>query len=889
VNPQSIHYQRLEAACQRVLQATPEARAAALNEACGDDEALRTEVEAFVALEARAGSFLDESVPEKLNTSDPHIGRTVGRWTLRALLGAGGMGAVYLADRSDGVVEQQAAVKLLAAHLVKPAHRRRFERERQILASLDHPCIARLVDGGITPEGQPYLVMEHVDGAPLLEHCDAARLSIGERLGLFERVCSAVDHAHHHLVIHRDLKPGNILVDSTGAPRLVDFGIATVLHENDHVDRTQTAERRFTPAYASPEQLDGRHVTTATDVYSLGIVLYELVAGRRPYDIGDHTTSVEFARLVEGLTPPSRLLETQDADNATTIARARGTDPGRLRQRIRGDLDTVVLTALRAEPDDRYASADRLREDVERTRTGLPILARPASLGYRARKFVARHRASVAAAVVAVVVIVAASAASVVMYFQARTASELAARQARTAETINTYLTDMLASVDPAVAQGRDVSVFHEALDRTAARVRDELGDAPLIAAELHHTVGTAYAAISAYAAAADHLRAAADLRAAAGAPLVDRVASLIALGQTWGEANHFDDGHAALEEACELVAAADPVDEGLHGHALACLGDLERLRGAFEDAEVHLHEGLSLLRRAEASPPRLAFALEKLGYLMVHRTRMDEGRPLLEEAAELLRAEYGDMHPRIATVEQELGWCARRSGDLDTALAHYVESLAIREAILDPDHYHLANSLIGVGAVLEDLRRYEEAERHYLRARDVLLASVGRQHTEMGTLCNNLGGLYRKLERPDEALDMLEEAAAIYVSVRGPDDFWVSFPHMHLALVHLGENRPQAALDAADECLRIRRANIPESHSEIQQIRTLRGMALLGLGRAAEAEPVLLASTAAVEAEVDDEHPAMLRAMQAMVALYEATDRNTEAASWRARLKADD
>ena len=413
-------WQRLQTLFNAAVEMTPDQRGAYLADACDDDLSLARQVESLLVSSDEAGQFIEGAVEEAAASAAraDMIGRRIGPYEVVGELGHGGMGTVYLARRADAEYESLVAIKLVrgvhSASLLG-----RFRSERQILASLSHPNIARLLDGGTTPEGYPYVVMEHVDGEPIDRYCDTRHLPIEARLELFRAVCLAVQHAHKNLVVHRDLKPSNILVTQAGVPKLLDFGIAKLLDPElaEHtVVETGTATRLLTPSYASPEQVRGENITVATDVYSLGVVLYELLTGQVPFHFrGRGALEIERVICEEEPTRPSTLV-TRDGDGADTngnapkmsaaeLSRARNLMPDRLRRRLAGDLDTIVLKALRKEPNRRYESADQFAEDVRRHLDGLPVIARVDTWTYRANKFVRRHRLGVAAAAVFIVVL----------------------------------------------------------------------------------------------------------------------------------------------------------------------------------------------------------------------------------------------------------------------------------------------------------------------------------------------------------------------------------------------------------------------------------------------------------------------------------------------------
>src|SRR5690606_10534189 len=399
---------RLERLFRAALLLPKEEREEFLQAACADDPVLCRQLERLLAADeaAEAESFLDEPAaglvePADFTNSaakgkDSPPDELIGPYRLRRLLCRGGMGDVYLALQ-ERPFKRYVAVKLIRPGLDTEAVLERFEAERQILASLSHPNIARLIDGGITPAGLPYFTMEYVEGLPLTTYCDEQRLDIDERLRLFEKVCHVVHYAHQNLVLHRDLKPSNILVTEDGTVKLLDFGVARLL--NPHLTPismpdSQAEMRLMTPEYASPEQVRGLGLTTASDVYSLGVVLYELLTGCLPHEFEVRSPDAIGRVLTteEPIRPSTRLTghAAPEPSRAAEIGRARGLEPGRLTRKLRGDLDDIVLTAIRKEPGRRYASAEQLAEDIRRYLAGRPILARPGTPAYRVRKFVAR-------------------------------------------------------------------------------------------------------------------------------------------------------------------------------------------------------------------------------------------------------------------------------------------------------------------------------------------------------------------------------------------------------------------------------------------------------------------------------------------------------------------
>ena len=389
-----------------VLEATAGERLALLDRLCGSDAELRAAVEELLAMEEQAGDLLDSmALPGaalRMDAPTASMPSTIGPYRVLREIGRGGMGVVYLGERADGEYRKQVAIKLITSGRGDAGVERRFRRERQILAQLDHPGIARLVDGGATEDGQPYFIMEYIDGLPLLAYCDRNRLGVNGRLELFLSVCDAVAYAHHRLVVHRDLKPGNILVTAGGWPHLLDFGLARVLDADEAQDLTLTGAPLMTPAYASPEQMRGETYTVSGDVYSLGVILYELLAARRPYELKTGSLA-ELARVVcEQEAAP---LAFAAAGAPAEAAEKRGTTPDRLKRQLTGDLEKIVAKVLAKDPRQRYFSVAEFADDLRRHRVGLPVRARPATLRYRLGKALHRHRVAVPAGALAALLI----------------------------------------------------------------------------------------------------------------------------------------------------------------------------------------------------------------------------------------------------------------------------------------------------------------------------------------------------------------------------------------------------------------------------------------------------------------------------------------------------
>ncbi len=539
------------------------ARAPILSGLLTEDSALHAEVNALLAADARDG-VLERTVLSLLPaTEQDDLPARIGPWRITGVAGRGGMGAVYLGERDDGQFEQRAAIKLIRLGMDTPQLRARFLRERQILAALVHPNIATLLDGGVTDTGAPYFGMERVTGAPLDVWCDGRKATLRERVTSFLQVCAAVQHAHQNLIVHRDLKPANILVGDDGRVKLLDFGIAKLVGGDEEEPERRTSTRVLTPAWASPEQILGRPITTATDVHALGLLLFRLLTGAHPFDRGEGN-AIATARAICELEPVKPSLA--------------AVDPA-LGRHLAGDLDTIVLRALAKEPQRRYPSVTALVEDLRRYRAGLPVLAHPDSPGYRARKFVARHRLVVAASAAVVLALVGGAAVAVVQAAEARRERDRARIEEERAERMNAFLRSVLAAPDPVRGGARDLRVA-DLLAGASRRLESELGGQPAIEGDLRATLGETYYNLGRLEEAESELNRALGLARASGrsarstAPIeLARAKTLNGLGR-WSEAE--SDLRATLTRL-------DPATESaaLQARSSTCSRSRSRTRGA--------------------------------------------------------------------------------------------------------------------------------------------------------------------------------------------------------------------------------------------------------------------------------------------------------------------
>ncbi|TYT25954.1 serine/threonine protein kinase [Luteimonas viscosa] len=891
-------------------------RAAFLDAATAGRPQLRAELEELLALcgsQAPAlepGALHDEGLWRSLTdddetganaTTDAQAGRRIGTWTLRHELGHGGMGTVFLAERSGDGFAQLGALKLIRAGVDTSAFLARFSQERRILAGFNHPGIARLLDGGQDADGRPWLVMEYIEGEPLDRYCDRHRLDVAQRMALFLQVARAVAHAHRHLVVHRDLKPSNILVDADGQAKLLDFGIAKILAPEgvdppDPPDaQTAVATRIFTPEYAAPEQVLGRSATTAVDVYQLGLLLYELLAGRRAFDRADDAVR----RAHEGIEPPAPGSLAFDAAACET----RRTTPRALRRALRGDLDTIVLKALRASPERRYATAQALADDIVRWQEGLPIQARPESVRYRATKFVRRHPVGVAGAVASLLLLVA-YAATVTM--QAETIArerDRARAEAAKAQQVKALVLRLFENADP--QSGSAQLSARELLDRGWAGIEAELGDQPEVRIELLDTVAEAYRQLGLYDHAQPLLDAAveaATTQAAAHPALLPR--ALRSKGRLRSDQGDYAEAGVLFDQALQGYRA---LHAGAHADIADTLGDLGLLalrEGQWPDAEGRYRESLAMRRQLFGDEHvDVADSLDQLGVVIRHQGDYAGAEPLLAEALALRRRLLPPHHPMLARSLSNLALAHNDLGRYDEAEALYREAIVVMAHSHDDRHHRVAAIKNNLARVLQVRRDYPAAIALLRETLDIRREAFGERHPNVALNLNDLGRLLAESGDADAAAIHYRQALDAYPA----DHPWRSATVFNLGLLaeeqgdlaaaerhyrealetqrrDYGEDHDrvgtdlnrlgvvlqrQGRLDEAETSLRqalaIYRKRLPEAHPRLAAVLLPLGELLLERGRRAEAEPLLREALGALQGAFGDEDPRTLEAAQAL------------------------
>jgi serine/threonine-protein kinase len=753
----------IEEVFEHALDLDATRRGAWLSHRCGNDAELRSEVESLLGAHETPIGILERRLTRAAAPidSEPLRDRRIGPYRVVRELGRGGMGVVYLAERVDGEFRREVAIKLLRNSPDAEELHRRFLAERQILASLSHPHVAQLLDGGTTDGELPYLVMEYVDGLPITTYCDRHGLDVTARLRLFIDVCRAVNSAHQNLVIHRDIKPGNILVTAAGQAKLLDFGIAKLLNAamgGMAMPHTRTAFRVMTPDYASPEQVRGEPLTTGSDVYALGVVLYELLAGRRPYQIRTGAQS-ELHELVCEREPerPStwakRPPEVDDPEAPTTdaVASARGTSPDRLQRELSGDLDAIVMMALRKEPRRRYGSAELLAEDIERYLRGLPVLARHPSRAYYLGKFLRRHRTAASLGAIAVLSLVAGTAVAVNQTAAERserdraTAALTQARQAlRESEETTSFLAGLF-DVDVPAPGSAGSGTTEELMSRGMVQV-EQLEGHPLVQARM-----------------------------------------LDGMGRIYENAGRLKDAKLAYERSLALRRANGAGESAEVATTMLHMANLLRVLGSYATADSAAWHALRIYEKVNGpADPSAAEAWQMLSMLAVYFSDLPASEAYARRSAEIRVAAYGMDDPRNAYALEMLGGALRRLGKYEEGERYMRRALALYEHEKGPNDLSLIVPLYRLAeTVAVDREDYVEAVRLMERGLAIARASLGEDHPRTAYTLEMLGSMESRRGNFTRAERLSRLAAEMFDRTLGRRDVAAAGSHADLAKVY--------------------------------------------------------------------------------------------------------
>jgi eukaryotic-like serine/threonine-protein kinase len=886
-------WQQIQSLFEQFADAGTGDRAARLASACGEDFELRSSVESLLESDQKREDPLLHAIGEAAewlleDHQDRLINTRIGAYRVVSILGHGGMSTVYRGERDDSQYQQTVAIKVLQHAALHPRLRSRLHSERHILATLDHPSIARLIDSGELEDGTPYLVMEHVDGEAIDTYCDSRTLFVRERLELFVQVCAAVQYAHRNLVVHRDIKPSNIFVTAEGAPKLLDFGIAKLLAPESlshTLPVTRLQERILTPENAAPEQVLGRPITTATDIYALGVLLYQLVTGRSPYRLLSYSQlQLERAICMDDPVRPSQMVISKlsgekDADRSR-ISDRRGLSPQRLRARLSGDLDAIIAMAMRKEPDRRYPSVEAFADDLNRHLLGQPVRARHGDWRYNTAKFMRRHLLAVAVVVAAFLGLALFAGVMLWQNHRIELARDATVQERDRAQQVSAFMVDVFSQADPFNAQGKEPTA-KDLLDRGAQKVQGNVNLQPEVRAELLESIGLAYRRQG----------------------LPDRAIPL-------------------FEQAVAIRRQERPIDNGHVAVALANLARALTDAGNLISAQADLEQAVALSESGgEPQAIETADIMVQFGdFALAAKSDPARASELFGKALNIYRNEVGNQNMRVAVALNGLATVAVWSGDYALAEHYQREALSIFQATVSRNHPDNAIALATLGYILTQREKYGEAEQVLNEALQIERDVFGVDNPRIAAIEADLGILYDREGYVRRAIDATESALKITRDRRGPAYYMVGYYLDALANLHLKADDLPAAENGARQALAVYAQALPARHLYVASTRQLLGEVLLRRGslaaaeaelrialdmnarlagpdgwraarseaslgwiliqrdKAAEGEPMLLAARSKLLATVGMQDPATQQATSRLVEYYRAHHRDAEA-----------
>jgi serine/threonine-protein kinase len=868
----NTRWERMQSVFHEAANLPPDQRTEFLRTSCAGDDALFADVAAMLHRDAGRSSLLDRDIADMAGhiisdgIPDAFAGQTFGPYRLTRLLGEGGMGIVCLGVRDD--LQSVAAIKILRDAWVSPARRERFASEQRILAQLNHPAIARLYDADTLPGGTPWLAMEYVEGVPLTRHCRARGTSIADRLRAFRNVCEAVQHAHRHMVVHRDLKPSNILVTPDGHVKLLDFGISRQLDSVDRAADPTTIVRHLTPAYAAPEQIRGETTTVQTDVYALGVIVYELLTGRMPFDL-------------TGLSPAKAeqtLLETEPQRPSFAVRQtAKGADG--VSASAWSDLDVLCLTAMHKDPSHRYGSVEGLIRDLDHYLAHEPLEARPDTLGYRARKFVHRNwRPALAAAVVLTVVV------GLVGFYTVRLAAarNTAIAQATRADRIQRFMLRLFDGGEKEAGPADNLRVV-TLIDRGVLDAHT-LDREPLVQADVYQTLGGIYQRLGKFDEADRLLQAAIETRRSllpANSPDIAR--GVTALARLRSDQARFDDAERLAREGLATARATLRADDPQIADATEAVGEILEQRGVYDQAIATLQEAVNLRSTAGADASELAATLYELANANFYAGHLDVAESLSQRTLTMHRELYGNAHPLVADDLINLGAIQYERGRFADAEDFYRRALDIIRTWYGKDSYRTASNLTMLGRCLYQEKRYDEAHGLLSEALVIQERVFGKVHPRVASALNDLGNVAMGQERFDDAERHFRRIGEIYRSVYGNTHYLVGIAESNLAGVFMSRRD----FTTAEKMYRSAAATFSETqgadHLNTGIARIKLGRSLLRQGRTAEAEVESKAGYDIVSKKTAPTVSWLKSAREDLAEAYDQLRRPEDAAKYRA------
>ncbi|NOX66722.1 MAG: tetratricopeptide repeat protein [Chlorobi bacterium] len=773
------------------------------------------------------------------NQPNPLIGKHIGSYLIEGEVGFGGMGIVLIGKRDDKEFEQKVAIKILKQGLSTKYLVKRFETERQILANLQHPNIAKLFDGGTTDDGLPYLIMEFIDGIPITEYCDKHKLNIKKRLKLFQSVCDAVQYAHQNLVIHRDIKPGNILVNKEGRPKLLDFGVAKLLGDENNL--TKTRMWHLTPEYASPEQILGENITTSSDIYSLGVLLYQLLTGCQPYKI-NNSSPFAISKIIteEKIAKPSEIKRTSESSGDLETCEE---DAGKVSNLLKGDLDNIILKAMRKDTAQRYKSVQELSDDIDRHLKGLPVIARKDTIPYKLSKFVKRHKVGVSLFILTNIIIFLSIAAIVYQGEIAAEERDKARIENKKFIKVNSFLQQMLSSVDPSEI-GRDVKVY-DILEKAANDVETELTDQPEIEASIRSTLGNTYVNLGEY---------------DKGKPFLDKALTI--------NENIF--GKESEQTAQSL-------------HDLALYYDWV---GDYKIADSLYSRSIEIFRKVLNKPTkRFADALNDYAITTMNVGHYEKADKLYNEAIDIALSLYGEKNRNTAVFMNNLALNSLDAGDLDEAEKYFKRSLAIIIELLGENRPEVGSNYNNLAYLYMVKNEYELAEEYLQKSYQLKVALKGEDHSDVGLALNNLGVINIRMGNYVQAEKYLSKAIEQYRKSLDATHPLVALSQYWLGKTFLETERFDKAEDVLRKSLKTRIKRLPKENIDVWRSKTELGICLFKNEKYKEAETMLLPTLEYYKTNFSEDNEQITRLYDHTIQLYKTTGDKRKAENYADQL----
>ncbi len=810
------NWDKIKSLFKEVVELSPDKREAFINENCKDDPGLKRELESLIEAHHKSDGFLETppvqfaKINADKNSPDLFTGMRIGKYVVEKKIGEGGMAVVYSANRADEQFKRRVAIKFIKRGMDTEEIIKRFKIEEQTLAGLNHPYIAKIIDGGTTEKGLPYFVMELIVGEPIDKYCISKNLTIPEILELFQKVCSAIQYAHKNLVVHRDIKPGNIFITKEGVPKLLDFGIAKLLDpENSQTKLTRTGLKLLTLEYASPEQFLGKKITTAVDIYSLGVVLYELLTGRYPYKFNNSMPS-EIERIICTTEPekPSIAVSRLDGKNET-VKKQSELKPGKLlsskdenyekiKRRLTGDVDNIVLKAMQKEPERRYSSVEQFSEDIRRHLAGLPVIARKNSIGYRSKKYFQRHRAAVITAFIFLLIIFTGITGIIIQSNVASNERDRAVLEAKKSERINSFLQEILAAPNPEV-DGKNVKVV-DVLKNASEKINKELSGSPGIKAAALYTIGTTYMGLGLYNKAEKYLKSSLGISEKiyrSNDPRIARVMKQLAFN--YQKKSNFTKADSLYKIALKIFKMKEGNISSVEAKTLSDYGSSLNYQGKYKEAKKYQTEALNAFRKI-----------------------------------------YGNNNPNVVKSLNNLETIAGNTGDWNTAAKYGKEVLDFFFKTEGKNSVDYSKALSNYASILEVQGNLDKAIKDQKEAVEIKKRVEGKNHPD---------AMFAQITLADELTKRGDFVKAANLSREAMESLDKSLPHINVltaysriiyarALIKLKDFKK--ALPFIHDALLIRKKLYSPNNWLLTTTKVILGACLVGLKQYPKAEQIL-------------------------------------------------